>query len=1149
MPPGDTAIYCGIRGRITLGRLMDDQPELARRAPHIFIGRDTEMAELSAGFEDAMGGRGHLFLIAGEPGIGKTVLAEQIADRAVERGARVLWGRCWEGGGAPAYWPWTQVLRPLIEERTDGMRADRVADATDLARLFPQFAERSGEGVGPDFSTQSTAARFRLFAAVTTLLKRASSVQALLMVLDDLHAADPASLLLLRFVAGSLRENRLLIVATYRDIEAQRRVDVAEALGELLREGSSLRLRGFDRAEVRQFVERLTGTAASKDELSRICDATGGNPLFAREMVRLAKSRAASGWRGHPVIPEGVRPVIHQRLASLDADAIQVLSVAAVVGQDFELPLVEQVSGLELPHVHQSLAQAEQVELAMRVAGSSTSFRFSHGLVREVLYNDLPIAVRRELHGKVGAAIERLHGPDLTSHLGELAYHFAQVAAAGEGARAAEYARRAGDQAMGSCAYEEAATQYRRALEALPFAGSDEAVRCELFLRLGGAQVRAGDYPEAKRSFVRAAEIARRLKAHEQLARAALGFGEPQVEGGLVDQQLLVLLREALDVLSPDDSALRARMLARFSLELTFSDDERLRETLRVELSSQALEMARRIDDVTALAVACRARWLAVWGPDGLEERSALSKEILNLARRTGDREMELVGLARRITCSMESGDIQAVEADIAAHAQLAAELRIPYHEWTAATLRAGRALLDGSLEMAEQLTEEARSLLPGRPNAQLAYLNQITPIRLEQGRLGELRDAWQGIVDRFSQAGFGRAWLALADAELGREDDARRSLRSRTEDLSALPRGGLLLPTLAVTSIAAAHLDDPGAAATVYPILLPYAGRSIVIPMPHPVMCFGSASLYLGLLAATMSQWAEAVEHFESAILANTRLGARAFLARTRYEYARMLIRRGRAADRKQVLVLLGQAEATAAASGMVSVSGGCARLRKMNTGTAVAAGRSSASGQPAGGTNVFRQEGDYWTVVYEGALVRLKDSKGLRHLSRLLANPGREFHVIDLERAEDREHAASSRSGPRPAPADLEVRPDLGDAGAMLDATAKAAYRSRLEDLRADLDEAESFNDPVRAAKVKEEIDFLARELARAVGLGGRDRRAASHAERARLNVTRAIRAAMENLARAHPSLGRHLSSTIRTGRYCSYTPDPRVEIAWES
>jgi hypothetical protein len=232
----------------------------------------------------------------------------------------------------------------------------------------------------------------------------------------------------------------------------------------------------------------------------------------------------------------------------------------------------------------------------------------------------------------------------------------------------------------------------------------------------------------------------------------------------------------------------------------------------------------------------------------------------------------------------------------------------------------------------------------------------------------------------------------------------------------------------------------------------------------------------------------------------------------------------------------------------------GSVARLAELMSadrhGGAVEQSVPGAAGLPSrAGRSVFRREGRYWTVCYGGSVVRLKDTKGLRHLARLLADPGREFHATDLEAAES-QPAPAAPLGPRGLGEEggLAVRPDLGDAGGLLDAQAKAAYRARLEELRAELEEAEHFNDPVRAAKARAERDFLVGELARAVGLGARDRRAASHAERARLNVTRAVRAAVANLARADPSLGRHLAATIRTGRYCSYTPDPRVPIVWE-
>jgi hypothetical protein len=197
----------------------------------------------------------------------------------------------------------------------------------------------------------------------------------------------------------------------------------------------------------------------------------------------------------------------------------------------------------------------------------------------------------------------------------------------------------------------------------------------------------------------------------------------------------------------------------------------------------------------------------------------------------------------------------------------------------------------------------------------------------------------------------------------------------------------------------------------------------------------------------------------------------------------------------------------------------------------------------EPVAAGNVFRREGAYWTIVWEGKSFLLKDTKGLRFLAVLLAESGREYHALDLTAA-TAELPALSDGADEPAAA---LRSDLGDAGEILDAEAKAQYRQRLGDLRAELEEAERFNDTERATRNREEIEFLTEELARATGLGGRDRKAASAAERARTNVTMAIRAALKRIAEQSPSLGRHFAATVRTGKFCSYTPDPRVTISW--
>jgi hypothetical protein len=260
------------------------------------------------------------------------------------------------------------------------------------------------------------------------------------------------------------------------------------------------------------------------------------------------------------------------------------------------------------------------------------------------------------------------------------------------------------------------------------------------------------------------------------------------------------------------------------------------------------------------------------------------------------------------------------------------------------------------------------------------------------------------------------------------------------------------------------------------------------------------------------------------------------------------LLLAHGQATDRSRAIEFLQEAVADARAIGMILVCEGFQALQAALAGAMMPAGPAAAevAAMAEAANNLFRREGQYWTVVFDGAVVRLKHTKGLRHLARLLAHPGREFHAVDLEAAEGQPAPPGARAGC--GERELQVRRDLGDAGALLDATAKAAYQARLTELEAELAAAEAFHDPERAAKARQERDFLVAELARAVGLGGRDRRAAAHAERARLNVTRAIRAAMANLARANPSLGRHLAATVRTGRYCAYTPDPRAPIAWQ-
>jgi predicted ATPase len=376
-----------------------------------FVGRAWEAAELVAGLEDAIAGRGRLFLITGEPGIGKTWLAEQLAAYATGRGTRVLWGRCWEGGGAPPFWPWAQMIRALAEDCDEETLAGWLGAGAPYVAQLPGLAEHLVTTAAPTLpSREADAGRFYLFEAVTGLFRRAASVRPLLLVLDDLHAADDPSMLLLRFLARDLRGARLLVVGTCRVVAAGP-TGIAEAVAELVREGQPLGLQGLDRDDVGKLIQALSGVTPSPARVAAVHETTEGNPLFVREAVRLLAAQGALERPGREVpIPGSIRAVIQRRLAPLSADAVQVLSAAAVVGREFDVALVGPACELPAERVLGALSEAVALGIVAEEPGTLGGYRFSHSLIREVLYEQLPIPARAQLHQRVGEAIERVYG-------------------------------------------------------------------------------------------------------------------------------------------------------------------------------------------------------------------------------------------------------------------------------------------------------------------------------------------------------------------------------------------------------------------------------------------------------------------------------------------------------------------------------------------------------------------------------------------------------------------------------------------------------------------------------------------------------------------------------------------------------------------
>jgi predicted ATPase len=397
-------------------------------------------------------------------------------------------------------------------------------------------------------------ARFRLFDAMTSCLRSAAADRGLVVVLDDLHWADQASLLLLGFVAGELADTRLLVIGTYRDVEVDRRHPLSGTLAELYRQPatSHLSLSGLDQGEVGRFIAGVTGTDPALDLVAAVHGQTEGNPFFVSELVRLlaAERRLEAGGLRDAGVPEGIRHVIGRRLNRLSDAANASLAAASVQGRDFDLDVVARATGTPAGDALDDLEEAMEARLVVEVEGRPGRFRFAHALVHETLYEELPARERRRLHDRVGAALVELRGDDFEGYLAELAHHFSQAARPGQAEQAVAYTRQAGDRAMKVLAYEEAASHYQRALRALDLQPRpDEAERCDLLLALAEARMAAGEPDQARGLYQRAAESARRMGDGVRLARAGFGPGR-EFTAGAVDELEVELLEEALAVLA-----------------------------------------------------------------------------------------------------------------------------------------------------------------------------------------------------------------------------------------------------------------------------------------------------------------------------------------------------------------------------------------------------------------------------------------------------------------------------------------------------------------------------------------------------------------------------------------------------------------------
>jgi DNA-binding SARP family transcriptional activator len=897
-----------------------EEPAVAESAAdtprRAFVGRARELAELVGGLDGALAGHGRLVLLAGEPGIGKSRLADTLMERARARGAGVLAGRCWEAGGAPAYWPWIEALRVYIRDTESEALLEQLGHgAADLAQFLPELRERFPQLPEPP-PLEWEGARFRLFEAVRSFLTSAAGVRPLVLVLDDLHAADEPSLLLLQYVARGLDDSHLLVVGAYRDVDPTLRHPLTGALAELVREAHTARigLSGLTAANVAEYVELSTAIEPAPGLVEAIHAETEGNPLFVAEVVHLLAAEGRVDEADARVrIPPGVRVVIGKRLARLSARCRALLVPASVMGREFGLDALTELSELAPSELMDVLNEAMAERVLDEVPGAAGRIRFGHALIRDTLYDELTAARRIQLHKEVGEALEEAYSSDPEPHLAELAQHFVAAAPIGVADKATEYARRAGDRAASQLAFEEAARHYEIALTLV----EEQAARCELLLALGDAQARAGNSPASKRAFREAAELAERGGLAQHLARAALGYGGrfAWARGG-ADPALVPLLERALSAIGERDSPIRASLLARLAAAVR---DEPLRDR-RVGLAEEALGIARRSGDPVTLAAALEGHWIGVEGPD-LYLRGdgvAVGEELISLGEQIGDRERVFAGHDHRLHCLWVLADRAGVDVELEALLALDEELRQPAQHWAVGTGETTIALMEGRFEQAEQLL--AGTLAIGERaeswNAVVSHRLGLFVLRRAQGRLAELEDIIRRSVHEYPSLPRFPAALAHLYAELGREPGARSVLEVLlSRDLAREHFDAEWLFTISLLADPCARLGERDAARRLYSMLLPYEPLYAHAPVEA---AFGSVARALGVLATTMRSFEKAEGHFDVAIETERRMGARPWLAHAQHDLAAMLLARRDPGDADRARALLHEAQTTYRELGM---------------------------------------------------------------------------------------------------------------------------------------------------------------------------------------------------------------------------------------
>ncbi|MFO7562651.1 MAG: AAA family ATPase [Enhygromyxa sp.] len=1039
------------------------------------VGRARELEALEQIVGRTAAGVGECVLLLGEPGIGKSRLADECGDRARAQGFTVTWGRCWETGGAPEFWPWTQVLRGLVRA-TDPRRIDALDPPGSprrqlLARLIPEL--------GSEGARSGDAERFELLDAtagwLTSLAREPGP--ALWIGLEDLHAADAASLALLEFLAPQIRAARIMIVGTARDGELEAG-GTAASLRRIARCSTQMQLPRLGAEDVRSFLA-LAFARPLGPAVEQVVEATTeGHPLFLVEAARLLQTLGPEAELTQ-MLPATVRATVEGRLAKLSAETRVVLECAALIGREFDLDMLR--GAFELERVDRALIEAVDAAIVNPTTSGAelktACFRFSHIRIPEVITLGVDPQLRERRHAAIAAYLE---GRD--ERVAELAHHLLR-AGPGSRERALAACQRAAATAHRRFAYEDASAHLERARALLAELAAElgrqrcAAIASDIDIADGLSLLASGALEPGRQ---RCEQAFARAEAHDdgvRMAEAALAYGS-EFNFAHVDERLIAMLEAVLARLPEGRPALEARVLARLAAARQPAEDPRG----PIELALRAITMARESDDEDALADALRNGCSAMVDIHDASVRVELDRELFELARRRGRRVDAIRALIRLLFGTFELGRFAEAWALVDQARAMVREFAPQQHAWRLHALAGMQAMWTGELERASvELAAVERAAEQVREARTTATFQAVwlAHLRDDRKRLAELAPSLRRVFggSRPSEV-LSRVYYGECLVWLGRHDELGPLLTEDFIETVMQLYDRTAIESLAEMALATAH--QPLARA----LLERYgAGSQRFVHAGVVGMHLRNSIDYaLALAHRTLGDHEQAIAGLERAAAFATQHGAPALAAQHRALAARWAT--------------------TASAS-----------TTKQTPGPALASGPELPRLEPSGAV---------WELEFGDRRATVRASKGVAMIAELIRRPGVELHVLDLV------HLDGDRA-----------RVDEGDAGELLDAQARDAYRRRAEELAEELAEAQGFNDLARVEHLQAELDALAAELSRGLGLGGAPRRSSGAAERARVNVRKRLRHAIRAITEVHPELGRHLDATIRTGTFCEYRP----------